>query len=497
MLKFREYRYSRRSLTSIGTYAFSGCSNLTNIELPEELTNLEEGAFSKCSNLTEINIPEGIKNLQNSFMNCTQLTNVIMSDKVETIKEYVFNGCTNLDKVMILSEKDDYDDHMNVLIQSINESSNQTVTKYLGHTLLEVRQDKVSGFGEKVYDLDDLIYTPTVYKYEDDGVTKSISHDFDLPSEYTLIRKSKSNDTRLDVANKKLYIGADENSMMTLSATYEGNTVSTQIEATPVALESIAVKANPNQLEYRDGNTFNPEGLVITLTYNSGDTKDVAYRDEKGNFTFDLSKLKTGDKNVKVTYQGKEATINIETLRLPILADANKNIIEGIKESYSKGATVSFQAKGDQQNNLDSVQGDTRYIPLHWKVNEIGNFNKDNRATLLANSTGKQTLTVTFQLEEYDGSKWIVKGTDVKEKIFTVDETVHIDGPDTPTKDKDIYFHLNRTENGIIYDENGNRVDQYGNIIQTSDKTSLFIYLGMIVLSGCAIIMMRKNIINK
>ena len=61
------------------------------------------------------------------------------------------------------------------------------------------------------------------------------------------------------------------------------------------------------------------------------------------------------------------------------------------------------------------------------------------------------------------------------------------------TSHKNINFHINRTENGIIYDEFGNRVDKYGNIIQTSDETSLFIYLGITILSGCVIIILKKK----
>ncbi|MCF0231296.1 MAG: leucine-rich repeat domain-containing protein, partial [Enterococcus sp.] len=38
-----------KGVTSIGDYAFYGCSSLTNITIPEGVTSIESGAFSGCS----------------------------------------------------------------------------------------------------------------------------------------------------------------------------------------------------------------------------------------------------------------------------------------------------------------------------------------------------------------------------------------------------------------------------------------------------------------
>ena len=46
-------------VTSIGYFAFSGCSNLTSITIPEGVTSIGYGAFENCSSLTSITIPEG------------------------------------------------------------------------------------------------------------------------------------------------------------------------------------------------------------------------------------------------------------------------------------------------------------------------------------------------------------------------------------------------------------------------------------------------------
>ncbi len=49
-----------KRVTSIGSYAFGGCSSLTGIELPAGITSIGVNAFSGCRSLTEIKLPESL-----------------------------------------------------------------------------------------------------------------------------------------------------------------------------------------------------------------------------------------------------------------------------------------------------------------------------------------------------------------------------------------------------------------------------------------------------
>ncbi|MDE5902940.1 MAG: leucine-rich repeat domain-containing protein, partial [Muribaculaceae bacterium] len=47
-------------LTTIGDYAFSDCTSLTSLSIPEGVTEIGGAAFNGCTSLTSIAIPEGV-----------------------------------------------------------------------------------------------------------------------------------------------------------------------------------------------------------------------------------------------------------------------------------------------------------------------------------------------------------------------------------------------------------------------------------------------------
>ena len=132
------------SVTSIGEYAFSGCPNLTEVTinsndivsqdlydpfgfepypmgpgclmsgmfgeqvtkytLGENVTGIGSGVFSYCINLVSINIPEGVTRIgEYAFEGCTGLTSVIIPTSMTTIGDLAFEGCTALTSVTCLA----------------------------------------------------------------------------------------------------------------------------------------------------------------------------------------------------------------------------------------------------------------------------------------------------------------------------------------------------------------------------------------------------------
>lgn len=52
-----------KPVTQIGDYAFSSCSKLTSVKIPNSITSIGDSAFFKCSNLTNIVIPDSVTSI--------------------------------------------------------------------------------------------------------------------------------------------------------------------------------------------------------------------------------------------------------------------------------------------------------------------------------------------------------------------------------------------------------------------------------------------------
>ena len=71
------YSEVKYSVTSIGQFAFSGCSGLTSVTIPNSVTSIGGSAFQDCSGLTSVTIPNSVTSIGNqAFANCDELTDV-------------------------------------------------------------------------------------------------------------------------------------------------------------------------------------------------------------------------------------------------------------------------------------------------------------------------------------------------------------------------------------------------------------------------------------
>ena len=90
------------SVTYIGDYAFSGCSGLTNVTIPDSVTKIGYSAFSGCSGLTSMTIGDSVTNIGwDAFFGCSGLTSVTIPDSVTSIGSGPFSACLSLNDIIV------------------------------------------------------------------------------------------------------------------------------------------------------------------------------------------------------------------------------------------------------------------------------------------------------------------------------------------------------------------------------------------------------------
>ena len=90
------------SVTNIGDNAFSECRGLKAVTIGNSVTSIGSGAFTYCSYLTEVTIPNSVTNIgDKAFYYCYGLKAVTIGNSVTSIGDYAFDGCPNLIEITI------------------------------------------------------------------------------------------------------------------------------------------------------------------------------------------------------------------------------------------------------------------------------------------------------------------------------------------------------------------------------------------------------------
>lgn len=84
-------------LTKLGFRAFARCERLKEAILPDSVTVLEEGVYNGCAALHTLRLSAGLKVIsRNAFLGCNALTEIVVSEGVERIEAQAFSGCGSL-----------------------------------------------------------------------------------------------------------------------------------------------------------------------------------------------------------------------------------------------------------------------------------------------------------------------------------------------------------------------------------------------------------------
>ncbi|UTC94694.1 leucine-rich repeat domain-containing protein [Treponema denticola] len=103
-------------IKEISLWAFAGCTGLTSIILPANLTEIGGGAFEDCTGLTSVHLPANLTKIGwLAFFGCTGLTSITLPANLTEIGGGAFSGCTGLISLTIDSANTKYKTEGNIL----------------------------------------------------------------------------------------------------------------------------------------------------------------------------------------------------------------------------------------------------------------------------------------------------------------------------------------------------------------------------------------------
>ncbi len=135
------------SLTSIEDYTFTDCISLPSIEIPNSVTSIGRSAFYGCSSLTSITIPNSVKNIgYSAFENCSGLTSVTIGNSVTSIGEDAFYCCSGLRSIKVAASNHNFDsrNYCNAIIET---ASNTLITGCMNTVI----PSSVTSIGDKAF----------------------------------------------------------------------------------------------------------------------------------------------------------------------------------------------------------------------------------------------------------------------------------------------------------------------------------------------------------
>ncbi len=91
------------SVTNLGRYAFSSCVNLESATLDCRIDAIKEGTFSGCVSLTSVKFPKNLIRIENSAFSHTALTDLVLPETVTNIYSNAFYSCEKLKSVQLSS----------------------------------------------------------------------------------------------------------------------------------------------------------------------------------------------------------------------------------------------------------------------------------------------------------------------------------------------------------------------------------------------------------
>ncbi len=404
--------YGSSQMTTLGASAFEGCTALTTVSFASSLTLLPNRAFYGCKALTKIDLSHtAVKTIGNcAFFNCSAATAISLPDTLTTISYGAFYGCNKTTGVTIpkattyvgsyaficpmwvASDNTKYSARDGILY-------NKDYTELLLYPRTKTYTSLLVSTGVKTvgsYAFYGATNLNTVYF--PDSVTKIDTFAFYGCTNLTTVRFTKnireikvyafSGCKALDTVN---YTGtqAQWDFLMASGFYTTGNEAIMNARRLVVnfgkTVSAMTVKALPAKKVYTVGETFNPAGMTLNVTYTDG-FKDVITKGYTYTPTGAMDSL--GNQKIVVSYGGKSTGfyVTVNPKGKTVSSMAVKTL--PAKRDYTVGET--FDPTG-MTLKITYSDSSTAIVSSGFSCTPVGKFTAPGQQKMVVNYAGKTT----------------------------------------------------------------------------------------------------------
>ena len=395
-------------ITSVGTYAFYNCGNLTSACLPCS-ASIRTGAF-QGTNLVSLHLTPGTGEMQYMqiemiSLNCKEtLENLILDQGIKNIASCAFKDCAKL-KTVVLPEGLESIDGSNAFsgaLESITiPDSLMTIGSrafWVCSSLRDVYYSGTQQLRDQIISIgseNDYLLNATWHYYEAESISVTtpptklsywVGEPLDVSGGELTVDYGIRNGTAYveqTALTVDMVSGFDSTVIgtQTLTVTYEGKTTTFEVEVVAKTLDHIAVTTLPTKTEYLEGkDALDVTGGKLTLYYNN-DTADEI--DLTADMVAGFNNKSIGWQTLTVTYEGKTTTFEVEIISKTLdhiavtTMPVKTEYLEGKDELDVTGGRVTLYYNNDTADEIDLT------------ADMVSGF--DNTVV------GTKTLTVTYE----------------------------------------------------------------------------------------------------
>ena len=401
------------SVTSIGSYAFSGCNNLTSITIPNSVTSIGSYAFSDCYNLTSITIPNSVTSIDyDAFYRCTNLTSITVD--IENKSYSSENGILfNKDKTEIIRYSPGKNDSSYTIPNSVTNIGSYAFSDCYNLTSVTI-PNSVTSIGGYAFSGCDNLTSITI----PNSVTSIGIYAFRNCDNLTIY--CKSNSTALEYAvDKEITYQTDDNVPRIISLIQKGAYIKVEATDDGVGLDNKAYSIDGKNW-YENNSIAIDESKTYTV-YVKDKLGNIATKDIQIDITQpEITNISVEDHTIKVT-----ATDNVALADKPYSIDGT-NYQSSNEFTVMKEGTYTIYVKDAQGNVATKSALVTKVNDGDHDINDKDNENDDkSHNTNQDESENKDTTAPNITNISVEGYTIEVTATDnvgLADKAYSLDK---------------------------------------------------------------------------